>query len=254
MFTILDVARNTFKETIRNKVLYNILFFALGIILLSVSFGDWSVFARVQVMEDFGLATMSLTGLLLAVFIGVGMLGREISSRTVYGVLTKPIARWHFVLGKFFGLLATLFINYCIMIAFFWIVLTIYDGAPKANIGAAIFLIWIEMGVMISVAILFSTLASPMLSAIFTLAFYVCGHFNDLIGLVYLQKKDELIKSVLHFVYYLLPNLEHFNIRERVVYDLAIPSNYVVLSTLYGSLYIALFLCIACIVFARKDL
>ena len=110
MNAVLIIAANTFKETIRNKVLYNILLVAAVALLLSLSFGDLSIFSRAQVMTDFGLATMSLTGLLLAVFIGVGLLGVEISNKTVYGIISKPVTRAAFISGKFLGLCATLFL------------------------------------------------------------------------------------------------------------------------------------------------
>ena len=119
MGAIFEIAGNTFKETVRNRVLYLVLLFVLALIVLSVFVADWSVFARIQVMQDFGLATMSIAGLLLAVFIGVGLLGREMTTKTVYHVITKPVSRHQFVIGKFLGLLATLWLAYGIMTVFF---------------------------------------------------------------------------------------------------------------------------------------
>jgi len=254
MKTIYLIALNTFKETIRNKVLYNILFFALGIIFLSISFGEWSVFARTQVMEDFGLATMSIAGLLLAVFIGVGMLGREISTRTLYSVLVKPIGRWKFVAGKWMGLLATLFINFSIMTAVFWIVIWAMGGHTGGALLKAVLLIGVEMAVIVSAAILFSSITTPTLGAIFTFGFYIIGHYNDLLEFEIVKARSPLFAHALKAIYFLLPNLEHFNIRTRIVYGLGVDTAYVIWAVLYGCLFSALFLYIACLFFNRKDL
>ena len=108
MRRLYEIAANTFLETVRNHILYLVLFFALALIVLSVFFADWSVFARAQVMQDFGLATMSIAGLLLAVFIGVGLLSKEMSQKTLYHVITKPVSRSVFVCGKFLGLFSTI--------------------------------------------------------------------------------------------------------------------------------------------------
>jgi ABC-type transport system involved in multi-copper enzyme maturation permease subunit len=248
------IAVNTFKETIRNKVLYNILFFAVGIMLLSISFGEWSVFARVQVMQDFGLATMSVAGLLLAVFIGVGMLGKEISSRTLYNVLVKPVHRYEFVCGKFLGLAATLFLNFAIMTAIFWATIASMGGGVKLGLFAAVALLWVELAVVVSVSVLFSTLTTPTLAAVFTLGFYIIGHYNDLLDLEFMLSKGALWGVVLKTIYFLLPNLEHFNVRARVVYGMGVGWDYVALAAGYGLLYTMLFLVVASLMMNRKDL
>jgi Cu-processing system permease protein len=253
MNSVALIALNTFRETIRNKILYTILLFAALLIVLSISFGEWSVFARVQVMEDFGLATMSVSGLLLAVFIGVGMLGREIAGKTIYTLLSRPIARHSVLLGKFSGLLLTLFVNFGLMTLFFLITLRIIGGTLQPGLLVAVLLTWVEMALIVAVALLFSTLTTPTLSALFTLAFYVSGHYNDLIDVGAIAKDQPLLAHFLKGLYYILPNLEHFNIRSRIVYGLGLPHGYIELTILYGCLYIALFLLLAALIFSRKD-
>lgn len=247
------IALNTFRESVRNKVLYNILFVALGAIVFSVSLGEWSVFARSQVMQDFGLATMSLTGLLLAVFIGVGMLGREISSKTVYLIIAKPVPRWQFIVGKFSGLLATLFLNYAVLAAFFWAVIAFMGGNPRAALAWAVLLTWIEMAIMIAASMFFSTFASPTLAAIFTLGFYVAGHLNDLVSVELLTRRMPVAVAILKTMYYLFPNLEHFNVRSLVVYEFALPPGYVVWASVYGILYVGLLLLLSIAIFQQRD-
>jgi ABC-type transport system involved in multi-copper enzyme maturation permease subunit len=254
MNAIFQIGMNTVKETVRNHVVYMVLLFVVLLIVLSVSFGDWSVFARIQVIEDFGLAAMSVSGLLLAVFIGVGILGREISSKTVYHVVAKPIARYQFILGKYAGLLTVLALNYAIMTAFFMGTLVCLGGQIKMTLVSAIICIGTEMAIMISAALFFSTFTSPVLAAMFSTAFYIAGHLNDLISIRYISKSWSLYSLVLKILYYLLPNLEHFNIRDRVVYDAAMPQGFLELAVIYGCLYIVLNLVLSCVIFQKKDL
>lgn len=248
------IALNTFMETIRNKVLYNILLFAVIIIVLSISFGEWSVFARVQVMQDFGLATMSISGLLLAVFIGVGMLGREISSKTVYTLAAKPIGRTAIIIGKYSGLLLTLFINFGLMSLFFLAALLIIGGTIHPELLLAVLLTWIEMALIVSVSLLFSTFTTSTLSAIFTIGFYMIGHFNDFIDIAAIDKTKPVLAIFLRVIYYIIPNLEHFNIRSPVVYGLPISAEHIVLTVIYGILYIWLYLTVSSVIFHRRDL
>lgn len=248
------IAYNTFRETIRNKVLYNILLFAGIIIVLSISFGEWSVFARVQVMEDFGLATMSLSGLLLAVFIGVAMLGKEVTSKTVYLMASKPISRSTIITGKYLGLCITLVINILLMSVFFFGALLCIGGSINGALLYAVLLTITEMAVIVAVALFFSTLTTPTLSAIFTIAFYIAGHFNDLVGIDKMDSSYTLLKILLKILYYVMPNLEHFNIRTVVVYALPLSGQYILFAVAYGIMYIALLLLLSSAVFSKKDL
>jgi len=249
------VGLNTFKESIRNKVLYNILLVAAVALLLALSFGDLSVMSRIQVMSDFGLATMSLTGLLLAVFIGVGVLGAEITDKTAYGVLCKPVGRTQFIVGKFAGLFVTLILNFILIAIVFVAAITVLAGQmPQADIYAAVFLLMIEMAVIIAAAILASCFTTPTLAAIFTLAFYAAGHLNDLISLSADAQANPVMKTILVILHYALPNLEHFNIRTQVVFGLPLADGFILLSFLYGVLYTALLLLFSSLLFARKDL
>ncbi|GBU20191.1 hypothetical protein R80B4_00067 [Fibrobacteres bacterium R8-0-B4] len=255
MRTIYLVALNTFKETVRNKVLYNILLVAAVVLLLAMSFGDLSVMSRVQVMSDFGLAAMSLTGLLLAVFIGVGVLGAEIADKTVYGVLCKPIDRIQFIVGKFSGLFVTLALNFLLIALIFVTAITIMTGrAPQTEIFYAVLLLLVEMSVVIAAAIAWSCFTTPTLAAIFTISFYVAGHLNDLITLSADAQSNPFVKAVLTALHYVLPNLEYFNIRTAVVFALPIAHGHIFFATIYGLLYTGLLLLISSVLFDRKDL
>lgn len=254
MKTIFAIAGNTFKETIRNKVLYNILLFAGIIIALSISFGQFSVFARVQVMNDFGLATMSISGLLLAVFVGSAMLGKEISGRTIYLMATKPIPRWNILVGKFIGVYTTLLLNFLIMSVFFAISLKLSEGELTIMHAQALLLLFVELGVILATSLFFSVLSSPTLASIFTIGFYIGGHFNDLVGIESLTKGGSIMTPILKLINIVIPNLEHFNMRSAVVFNEAIPAGYVGYAVMYGALFILIPLILAGIFFEKKDL
>jgi len=253
MDIIFTIAQNTFRETIRNKVLYNILLFVGIIIVLSVSFGDWSVFARVQVMNDFGLATMSLSGLLLAVFIGSSLLGKEISGKTIYLTATKPINRGFIIWGKFFGVYLTLFLNFLIMLAVFSVSLIASGGELTLLHAKAMILLITELGVILAFSLLFSVLSSPTLASIFTIGFYIIGHFNNIAGIADMQDHLWLIPILKAFMA-VIPNLDFFNIRAAVVQENPISGIYVISATIYGVLYIAIALSLAALAFGKKDL
>jgi ABC-type transport system involved in multi-copper enzyme maturation permease subunit len=253
MKAVYQIGLNTFRETIRSHVVYLVLLFTAILILLSVSFGEWSVFARVQVIEDFGLAAMSISGLLLAIFIGVGLLGREISSKTIYHVLAKPVSRSSFITGKFAGLLAVLVLIYIIMAVFFMATLTIMGGHVNCLIVSAIICIWMETAIIVSASVFFSTFASPVLAALFSTAFYIAGHLNDLVS-VHVSAKSGIFPGIQKTIYYLIPNLEHLNIRDHVVYNIVLPGGYMEMAVCYGCLYVILFITLGCVIFGKKDL
>jgi ABC-type transport system involved in multi-copper enzyme maturation permease subunit len=234
--------------------LYNILLVAGVALVLSMSFGDLSVFSRAQVMADFGLATMSLTGLLLAVFIGIGMLGMEIATKTIYGVITKPVTRTSFILGKFFGLITTLVLNFILIAAVFFITIRVLVAGQSFTMFYAVLLLMVEMIVIVAAAIFFSSFTTPTLSAIFTIGFYIAGHLNDLVNIGSEQQNNPVWRSLLKSLFYVLPNLENFNIRTTVVYNLPVPSGFITMAVLYGLLYASILLLFSMVLFSRKDL
>jgi hypothetical protein len=145
-------------------------------------------------------------------------------------------------------------LTFSVMALFFLVTLHALGGAINGHVLAAVLLIWVEMSVMISAAVLFSTLTSPVLASIFSLAFYIAGHFNDLLSLKLVEQKGSLYPLLLKTIYFLLPNLEHFNVRDNVVYGIALPSSYFMYAVLYGVCYTTFFLILSCVLFSKKDL
>ncbi len=265
MKPIFIIAINAFRETVRDKILYNLVAFTLGLIIFSLLLGEWSVFAKVNVIQDFTLAIMSIAGLMMSIFVGIGLIQKEIQRKTILTLLAKPLPRWHFIVGKYLGLLLVLAVNLAIMTLVFFLLLRGINVRPTTGLLTAIYLIFMEMAVVTAAALLFSAFSTPTLSALFTLGVYVAGHLSgDILNhLAFIRKYGTRLpgtpaitpftEKLIHGVYYIIPNLENFNIRGRVVYGLPIPEHYVLYTSLYGLAFIGAYLLIASLWFGKRD-
>ncbi len=260
------VAYHVFKESVRDKVLYNLVLFAVLMIGASYLIGQLTAGQDVKIIKDLGLAATSIFGLFIAVFIGVGLVWKEVDRRSVYNLLVKPITRSQFIIGKFLGLALTLFVNIAVMAAALYAVLGLMlwlqPGLAKVTIEApvmdpqlltAFVLLYVQLLVVTSVALFFSTFSGPMLSAAFTFGLYIVGHFNaDLAhfeAVVQSQAAGWLGKAL----YYILPNLAPFDVKAAVVHGQAISPGYVALTAGYGLLYASAMVALAILVFSRRD-
>jgi ABC-type transport system involved in multi-copper enzyme maturation permease subunit len=263
MIKVSIIAYNTFREAIRDKILYNLLIFALliilgGYLLSTLTFGEQS-----KIILDLGLASMNLFGVLIAIFVGIGLVSKEIDRRTIYTIVTKPVARYQFLLGKYLGLVLTLLVNLAIMVVGFYCSFYLqktgwqFLAAPEVHLSIgfykAVFLIFMELMIVTGVAIFFSTFTTTTLAAIFTLFFYVIGHTIGTLKELGSKLANPISKSLLDGIYYLLPNLEKFNIKTEVVHNMPISINYMLMSTLYGILYISALLLLASLIFQKRD-
>jgi len=244
---------NTFREAIRDRILYNLLLFALLIIGGSILLGTLTIGEQQKIIKDMGLASISIFGTLIAVFVGIGLVYKEIERKTIYNIIAKPVHRYQFLIGKYLGLILTLLVNVLIMTGVFLSIVYFMDGSVKLKLIEAIFLIFMELMIVTAIALLFSTFTTPTLSAIFTLAIYVIGHLSR--DLKVFGAKSELawVRHLTKFLYYLMPNLENFNIKGMVVHNLTLPANFTLLSSLYGLLYTGILLLVAIAIFQQRD-
>jgi ABC-type transport system involved in multi-copper enzyme maturation permease subunit len=253
MTSVLVIALNTFRETLRDKILYNLLIFSVLLIGASVLLGELTIAEHKKVVTDMGLAAINLIGFLIAAFVGIGLVSKEIERRTVYTIMARPISRTQFLLGKYAGLTLTLSVNVLIMMAVFLVTL-LTNGAPvHLALFQAVWLMFVELLVVTAVALLFSTFSSATLSAIFTLAIYVIGHLTaDLKGIAS-KTESVVLKRITDGLYYVFPNLEMLNVKGQAAWGVSIPLSYQVMASTYGILYAALLLMVACVVFQRRD-
>ena len=252
MIRVWAVALCTMREAVRDKLLYNLVAFALfligsTILLSRLTLGDFH-----RLVLDVGLASINLFGVLIAIFVGIGLVSKEIDRKTIYTIVSKPIPRYAFLLGKYFGLVITLLANTTVMVLGLLVVLYVMDVPITGLFFQSIGLIFLELMVITAVALLFSTFTSSTLSAIFTLGIYVIGHMSgDLKELA--KKLDEISQTIVNVVYYVLPNLERFNLKGHVIHGLDFGASDMALTISYGLTYAGLLLLLASIIFQRRD-
>jgi ABC-type transport system involved in multi-copper enzyme maturation permease subunit len=247
------IARNTFKEAKRDRVLYLLFFFAAVCIAFSRVLAILTVGDRIKIIKDVGFASISLFGVLMAILMGTGLVYKEIDKKTIFTLLSKPIHRAQFILGKYLGLVLTLFIMTALMTLIFLVVLFFHTFRVEWPLLAAVLFIFLELLLVTAVAILFSTFSTPILSSIFSLSFYLIGHLTWSLETLIKKMKPGAGRTAAQVLYAFLPDLENFNFKTEVVHGLPIPPRIYVFSTAYGILYAAFILGLAILVFRKRD-
>jgi ABC-type transport system involved in multi-copper enzyme maturation permease subunit len=247
------IAVNAFRESLRDKILYNLVLFAGLLIGLSVLLADLSITEHHKVMADMGLAAINVIGVIIAIFVGISLVNKEIERRTIYTIMARPISRTFFIMGKYLGLALTLFVNMAIMWAVFLLTLWLYHVPIHPSLFQAVALIFVEILVVTAVALFFSTFTSTTLSAIFTLGLYVIGHLTADLRSMVANSESGAVKAVVDLLYYLCPNLEMLNIKGQAAVGIAAGPEYVLMASLYGLVYAGFLLTGACLVFQQRD-
>jgi len=250
---VFSIAMNTFREAIRNRVLYLLLIFALIMIGSSRILSMLTVGDESKIIKDLGLFSISLFGVLLAVFIGVGLVSQEIERRTIYNILSKPIYRHQFLFGKYLGLLLTILITIGIMAAEFLPLVYLKTGSWEFSLIWGVVLIFFEVVIITAFAILFSVFTTPILSSVFTLSVFVVGHLSRNFLILRDRVTSPIAKWLFTILYYLLPNLENLNIKTQLVHHLPIPPEFIPFAIAYSVTYAAMVLFIATLIFQRRS-
>ncbi|MDD5541616.1 MAG: ABC transporter permease subunit [Acidobacteriia bacterium] len=257
MTKILAIAQNTFKEAIRDKILYSLILFALLMIGSSILLGMISINIETKVTIDVGLSAMSVIGAVMAVFIGINLVHKEIDKKTLYSILSKPIHRTQFILGKFLGLGFTLLVNLVIMAVGLVGVLMFISrgtGGIHSSLFIAVFLIFLQLLLITGIALVFSSFSTPALSAMFTLALYFIGQFNADIRHFGTAANSLAIQSVTTSLYYLLPNFGNFNVIAGVSHGRPIAWTLLGYDLIYSIAYLFILLSASAVIFGRRDL
>lgn len=254
MSKVAYIALNTYRETVRDKVLYNLVLFALILIGSSYILGQISVYQEVKIIKDLGLAAVAVFGAVIAIFIGIGLVSKEIDKRTLYTLLSKPVSRPQFLMGKYFGLCLTLAVNVAIMTAGLYAVLFYLTRSFEPALAKAIYLIYLELALTTALALFFSTFTSSTLAGVFTGFLYLAGHFSADLKNFETVVQSEWLPGLTRALYYLLPNLRNFDVKARVVAGDPVPLSFLGYSTGYGGLYAALLLVAAIAIFHRRNL
>lgn len=247
------IAANTVREAIRSRVLYVLLFFALVLIATGVLLSSLSYVERERILQNVGLASIRLFGAAIAVFVGVGLIHKEVERRTIYTILSKPVSRTEFLLGKYAGLVATLWLQVAIMAVGF-VAVSLLAGAPLgAGHAKAIGLTAVELAVLVAVATLFSSFTTPMLASLFGAGFYLVGHLTRDLRELGAQSGSPAVERATALLHRTLPDLEAFNVTLEAVHGLPIDGAAVWQPLLYGACYGAALLLLAAVLFERRD-
>jgi Cu-processing system permease protein len=251
------VAVNTFREAVRDRVLYNLVFFALMMIGAAILVGQISIGIDSLVIANLGLSAISAFGLVMAIFIGVGLIYKEMEKRTLYSLLAKPVRRWQFIVGKYAGLLLTLFVNTCFMtigvaLALFYVNRSF--ARSDVYILVAVYFILLKLAIVTALALFFSCFSTPMLSTLFTIGIYLAGMFSTDFLNIGMVTQNPVVKAITRVLYYVLPNFHNFDVIGQASHGFAIPPQLIAQNTLYALLYSAILLVAAAAVFSGKNL
>jgi ABC-type transport system involved in multi-copper enzyme maturation permease subunit len=253
---IATIALHTFKQSVRDKVLYNLVVFAVLMAAASLVIGGISIGIEQIILVNLGLSAIAVFGLLIAIFIGISLISREIERKTLYNVLSKPVARWEFILGKYLGLLLTLAVNAGVMTAGFYVAL--FYQTPhleRVDLGSleAVYFILLELALVVGVALLFSCISSPVLAALFTFCVFIIGNFlNDLRWYGH-QAGSAAMKHITAALYYLFPNFRDFNVISSVAHGTLVPARLLISNSLYALLYAVVLISAAIMIFEERE-
>lgn len=244
MKNIITIAKNTFKEAIRDKIIYGILAFAILFIASTVLFGSLSLGEDIKIIRDFGLAGIYLFSVIIAIFMGTSLIYKEIEKKTIYILLSKPVSSTEIILGKFIGLIAALKLVIILMAGVYLTVVGLKGGGFDWRGLVAIVMIIPEIAIFISLSILFSTFSTPFAATIYSVLILVIGHSLNFM-LLSVKKSAPAFKYFIETAYYLLPNLEKFNLRNIVVQNSSLNLKEIILSLIYGIIYASIILFLA---------
>lgn len=254
---IFPITRNAFREAIRDRILYNLVIFVLLLIVCAIFLGELSAGAEEKITIDLGLSAMLLFGVFIAIFVGVGLVYKEIERRTVYAILSKPVSRAEFVTGKYLGLCLTLLVNILIMGSGLSLALLYQHRGWNpviTRIWPAILLIFIELMIVTGVAMLFSSFSSPALSALLTFFVFVIGHFSGDLKMLSQSAAGAPARWLFTGVYYVLPNFAGYNMIALASHGMSPPARVIVFALVYGLVYVSVLIAATTLVFNHRNL
>lgn len=260
------IALNTYREAIRQKILYGLVLFTIALILFSLFLGQLTLGADTKIIKDMGLTAIMFLGALMSIFMGIGLVFKEVDRRTIYTILSKPVSRAEFILGKYLGLCLTIGLEVFLMTALLFVILAFYPEPVDFSLIKAVTLIYVELCVLIAISLLFSSYSSSFMSALFCLSFLVVGHLTDDLSDIIGPRLEAVVWEssgltkisawmLLGGVRLLgLLNLDHFVINAKIVHGVPVSWGWIINSYFYGVCWLILLLSTAVFLFKRKDL
>lgn len=254
MNKILTIAYFTFKEIIKSRILLNVFFLGLALLLVTYIASQFTYGVPSRVALDFGLGVLSISSVGIAIFMGVSLLSKEIETRTVYMIISRPTRRYYFIVGKIIGLIGILALNILILSVQTLIVYGLLDGSFDPLIFWAIFFIFLESTIVLLTVCLLSLLGNNILSVLFTILIYIAGHAINETQLTTFVQNRPFLEGVLNLYHFILPAFYKLNLKDFVLYNQNLELSYLLKSTLYGVIYCSMLLLCSTFVFNKKNL
>jgi len=249
------IALNTAREAIRNKLLYSILLFAVVVVAVAALFGSVSIGDPMKFVKDFSLMSMSLFGVAIAVMLGVSMLHKEIGRKTIYNILSKPVARWEFIVGKFLGLVATLVLVVAIMTGALLAIVAAFEGRIDWTLALGAGTTVLELMILVGVALFVSAVVvTPTIAGLVTAAAFVAGRCAGYLDYFGGPDQPLVLRGIARALYWTLPHLDRLNVANHVSYGDPVAPTYVMTVGVYAFAYTGILLLLAIFMFSRREL
>ncbi len=254
LYKIYIIYLNTFTDLIKSKIIFNVLFLGAAIAFFTATASEFTYGASHRVALDIGLGTLSISSLAISLFLGVGLLSKEIESRTVYMVVSRPVPRFCFVLGKILGLIGILSLNMLLLSSIILLLIKFVGGEITYLTFFSIIFIIIDAIFILFYSVIFSLVTNNVLSILFSLTLYISGHIihdTQMIGFI---QRSEVLSKTMEFISYIIPNLYKLNIKEFVLYKEDLSQTYLASISIYAFLYFVILSIIAVLIFNKKNL
>jgi len=247
------IAQNTLREAVRNKILFGLLFFALLMIASGMIVSALSYVENARILQDVGLAAIRLFGVAMAIFLGIEVISREVERRTVFSVLAKPISRGTFLLGKYLGLILTLWLQVLLMAVAFALI-SLLAQAPLGGVHLAFLaMVACELALVGAIATLFSSFTTPLLAAFFTTGLWLVGGLSRELRDIGASSDSAWVEGSTWWLHRVLPDLASFDIAIEAAHGLPVPASQLAWSVVYGTCYATVLLGIAVAIFQRRQ-
>ena len=252
---VISIALTTYRESIRNKIMYSVFFFAAAILGVSSLFGTVTMGDHVKVIKDFGLFSLSFFTVTYAVISGASLLQKELAQKTIYNILGKAVSRYEFVIGKYLGMLMTVFAMLSIMSVALLFFTYLFQGSVDWYMLSGSLMIFLQLVIVCALAIFFSSIVvTPLLSGAFTFGVFLAGRSSAYIPyFVNKEEMDSSLEALLMGVYHVLPHLDAFEITPQIVYQLPVPQSHYLWGLGYSLSYSGILLVLAVVFFSRKE-
>ncbi len=251
---ILAIIKYTFKESIRNKVFYILILFAVILLLSSLFFGVLGGEQELRLLHDFGLVTIEFFCLLTAIYSGITIILEEINSKTIYFIITRSVKRSSYILGRYLGVIYTIIVGVLLMTILHLLILLLKGYSIDLNYFLSFLGLIIKIMVILAISIFFALFSTSAVSSLsFTLLFWLLGHFGQEMKFLMNKITNIIPKLFLQLIYYIIPNLQYFNYRDNVLLAINSTPLFFISSIIYATVYISVCLWLTIILFNKKE-